>query len=105
VADGIMGGTQSVANVVIMTAVIVGWSYLFDLLGYHLPFVHRFLRDVRWFSMAASCGRTGGARRSPRKNRWPHCVRRASKIWPRHARPRLDADGQISAVKSDRSQV
>ena len=46
-ASGIMGGTHSVADALLMVAVIVGWSYLFDLLEYYFPFVHRLLRDVQ----------------------------------------------------------
>jgi uncharacterized membrane protein YcaP (DUF421 family) len=44
-ADGIMGGTHSVANALLMIAVIVGCSYLFDLPEYCFPSVYRLLRD------------------------------------------------------------
>lgn len=44
-ADGTMGGTNSVSDAMLMIGTIVVWSYLFDLLEYYFPAVHRLLRD------------------------------------------------------------
>jgi uncharacterized membrane protein YcaP (DUF421 family) len=43
--DAIMGGSHSVTEILLMIAVLVGWSYLFDALEYRFPGFHRLLRE------------------------------------------------------------
>ena len=43
--DAVMGGSTSIADILLMIAVVFGWGYLFDVLEYHFPLVHRLLRE------------------------------------------------------------
>lgn len=43
--DAIMGGTSSVADIVLMIALILLWGYVLDLLEYRFPAIRRVLRD------------------------------------------------------------
>ncbi len=43
--DATMGGSTSIADILAMIAVIVGWGYLFDFLDYRFPAIGRFLRE------------------------------------------------------------
>jgi uncharacterized membrane protein YcaP (DUF421 family) len=43
--DATMGGSTSIADILAMIAVIVGWGYVFDFLEYSFPTVARLLRE------------------------------------------------------------
>jgi len=43
--DAVMSGSTSIADILLMIAVVIGWGYLFDVLEYHFPLVHRLLRE------------------------------------------------------------
>ncbi|WP_437332770.1 DUF421 domain-containing protein [Sorangium sp. So ce394] len=46
-ADGIMGGSTSPADVLLMIALIVAWGYVLDILEFRVPFLRRYLRDAQ----------------------------------------------------------
>jgi len=43
--DGIMGGSTSVGDILLMVALVIGWSYVLDVLEYRFPLMRRLLRD------------------------------------------------------------
>lgn len=43
--DAIVGGSQSVADILLMVGLVVGWGYLLDLLQYRSTFIRRLMRD------------------------------------------------------------
>lgn len=43
--DAIMGGSESVAEILLMIGVVVGWGHLLDRLEYRFAFVRRLMRD------------------------------------------------------------
>lgn len=44
-ADGIIGGSTSIGDIVLMIGLILGWAYLLDLLEYRFPALRAILRD------------------------------------------------------------
>ena len=102
-ADGIMGGTHSISNILLMITVIVGWGYLFDLLEYHFPFVHRLLRDTP--TLLVRDGRV--LRKSLKREMITEeelmaALREQGIEDPARVRSAcLEADGRISVVKAD----
>lgn len=42
--DAILGGTDSLADILLMIGVIVSWGYIFDLIEFRVPIVRRLLR-------------------------------------------------------------
>ncbi|WP_441288573.1 DUF421 domain-containing protein [Sorangium sp. KYC3313] len=46
-ADGIMGGSSSPADALLMIALIVMWGYVLDILEFRVPFFRRCLRDTQ----------------------------------------------------------
>jgi uncharacterized membrane protein YcaP (DUF421 family) len=45
VRDATMGGSTSIADILAMIAVIVGWGYIFDFMEYRFPALGRMLRE------------------------------------------------------------
>jgi uncharacterized membrane protein YcaP (DUF421 family) len=43
--DGIMGGANSVSDVMLMIGTVVAWGYLIDILEYRFPFFQRIIRE------------------------------------------------------------
>jgi hypothetical protein len=43
--DATMGGSNSVADILAMIAVIVGWGYTFEFVEYRFPAIGRFMRE------------------------------------------------------------
>jgi uncharacterized membrane protein YcaP (DUF421 family) len=43
-ADAITGGSTSAGDLILMTAIVLGWGYLLDLLEYHVPGFRRLMR-------------------------------------------------------------
>ena len=43
--DGIMGGANSVSDVMVMIGTVVTWGYLIDILEYRFPFFQRIIRE------------------------------------------------------------
>src|SRR5690606_27593720 len=43
-ADAVMGGASSSGDLLLMTALILAWGYVFDLLEYHLPTFRRLMQ-------------------------------------------------------------
>ena len=43
--DATMGGSTSIADILAMIAIIVGWGYIFDYLEYRFPAISKFFRE------------------------------------------------------------
>lgn len=43
-ADAITGGSTSVGDLILMTAIVLAWGYVLDLLEYHVPAFRRLMR-------------------------------------------------------------
>lgn len=102
-ANGIGGGTHSVTNTLLMIVVVVGWSFVFDLIEYRFPSIHRLLRDTPTPLVANG--------RPLRKNLKREMITEEELMTALREKgveelgkvrsARLEADGQISVVKTD----
>ena len=43
--DGIMGGANSVSDIMLMIGTVVGWGYVLDMLEYRFPIFQRLIRE------------------------------------------------------------
>jgi uncharacterized membrane protein YcaP (DUF421 family) len=101
--DAVMGGSHSIADILLMIAVIIGWGYLFDVLVYHFPLVHRLLREPQATLIRDGRILTKTLRREfVTEEELMAALREQGLNDPSMVRTAcLEADGQISVVKVD----
>lgn len=101
--DAVMGGSSSIVDILLMIAVVIGWGYLLDVLEYHFPLMHRLLREpqtalirdgqILWRNLRREFVTEEELLAALREEgvEEPDMVRSAY----------LEADGQISVIKSE----
>lgn len=99
--DAIMGGSQSISEILLMIGVLIAWSYLFDVLEYKFPGLHRMLREDETSLIRDGQVLWRNLRREwVTKDELMAALREQGIGDPREVRSAcLEADGQISVIK------
>ena len=104
--DAVMGGSTSIADILLMIAVVFGWGYLFDVLEYHFPLVHRLLREPETALIRdGQILRTNLRREFVTEEELMAALREEGIKDPSKVHSAcLEADGQISVIKTEEQQ-
>jgi uncharacterized membrane protein YcaP (DUF421 family) len=104
--DAVLGGSNSIADILLMIAVVVGWGYLFDALVYRFPLVHSLLREPQTALIRDGRILQRNLRRElVTEEELMAALREQGVKDPKVVRTAcLEADGQISVIKNDRGK-
>ena len=104
--DAVMGGSTSIADILLMIAVVIGWGYLLDVLEYHFPLVHRLLREPQTALIRdGQILRRNLRREFVTEEELMAALREEGIEEPSMVRSAcLEADGQISVIKTEEQQ-